>query len=278
MFDLHIHTAASDGTLSPAQLVELSVRLGLGCIAITDHDTTGGVAEALKASEHLPLKVIPGIELSIDDHRSEVHILGYFIDHENQALKKRLSLLQQGREGRVNLMLKKLKRLGIGIDRKAVEKFSSGDSVGRPHVAKAMIELGTVKTLEEAFQKYLSKGAACYVPRAKITSEEAICLIIQAGGVAVLAHPGYVGGLSEIFPELLRAGLDGIEAYYPTHNPAQTRHFIDMGMKNRIAITAGTDFHGPGVNMIERPGCTNVPNRVLNQFLDYCNHRTGKAV
>jgi hypothetical protein len=271
MFDLHTHTTASDGTLTPSALVSLCRQEGIRHLGITDHDTLGGIQEALDASRGSAVVVVPGIELSIDDDRDEIHILGYFVDHHNKPLLDTLIRLQSGRSGRLDRILAKLDHLGISLSRATVENLSTGESIGRPHLAQAMVNAGIVKNREDAFDKYLKKGAPGYVPRERLSIYEAVSLIRNAGGMPVLAHPGFIQSFTEIFNQLLDAGIMGIEAHYPSHTPLQTQHFIDLAQRHGLAITAGSDFHGPKINGLNSPGCPGVPAEVIENFLAFHN-------
>ena len=243
--DLHIHSNASDGRLSPAEVVRQAVKHGLSVIAITDHDTVDGIASALITAKGFPgLKVIPGIELSTDVPQGEVHILGYFIaytDHEFQAI---LEGLRDSRIKRALGMVAKLKKLDIHIDWKRVQEMAKEGSIGRPHIAQAMLEKGYISSLKEAFDKYISRDGPAYVEREKMTPVEAVELIIKFNGLPVLAHPFTTNNTRILTAELKIAGLVGIETYYKDYTADDINELIGLADKYDLITTGGTDYHG----------------------------------
>jgi len=261
--DLHLHSTASDGEFTPAQLVRMALEHGLAAIAITDHDTTEGVDEALSAATGTGLVVVPGVELSIDlplGHRvsppptgtshapgeqpGEVHILGYYIDHHAPSLQAKLKLLRDSRRERARSMVAKLARLGMPLEWESILRLAGGGSIGRPHLAQAMVEKGYVSSTEEAFALYLGRGGPAYVERYKLTPLEAIRIIREAGGVAVLAHPLLCVNL---LPELVEGGLEGLEAHYNGYGPYEVSYLTGLAHKYGLIVTGGSDFHGPSV-------------------------------
>ena len=240
--DLHTHTTASDGLLNPEALVQLARDAGVTVLAVADHDTTAGVDAAVAAGKRLEVEVIPAVEINTDVGEAEVHVLGYYIDHAQGWFQEFLAELRDGREHRAAKMVGKLNALGIPIAYARVRAMAEG-AVGRPHVARALIELGAVRNTEEAFQKYIGRGGPAYVERMKVTPEDAVRVILRAGGVAVLAHPGW-GVRDDLLPPLVEAGLEGLEAYYPDHTPAMTAHFLALAKRYDLLVTGGTDFHG----------------------------------
>lgn len=276
MIDLHTHTTASDGILSPGDLITAAVKSGVRTLAVTDHDTVSGIAGAVTAASQYRLRFIPGVELSTNVARNEVHILGYFIDPENILLNKELERLQRGREKRVHLILEKLQEQGVNPGWEKVSALSRGKCPGRPHVARAMMEAGYAKNMQEAFNKYLVKGTPGYIPREKLTPEDSIKLIVNAGGIPVIAHPGLVNSFDIVFPYLLNIGIMGIECYYPEHSPEKTDHYVKLAKKNDLIITAGSDFHGPvGKSKAFTPGMPNVPAEVIKAISDLYKLKTG---
>lgn len=248
--DLHTHTRASDGTLSPARLVEEAQRIGLGAIAITDHDTLDGILEARERAEALGMWVISGIEVSVDggDGRS-FHLLGYGVDAQSASLRAFLDRLQESRQERNRLMLEKLARIGFHLDEFQEYRRASGAQLGRPHMALALVKRGYVSSVEEAFARLLAKGGQAYVPREKPGYREAIRAILEAGCVPVLAHPHTVGcesslGLEAFVGRLVDAGLMGIEAVYPEGGVALEALCRSISCKWNLILTGGTDFHG----------------------------------
>ncbi|MGE5553877.1 MAG: PHP domain-containing protein [Betaproteobacteria bacterium] len=250
--DLHTHTTASDGSDTPADLVRKAGRQGLVAVAVTDHDTVDGLEEALAAGEaaHAP-EVIPGIELTTDTTRCEVHILGLYLRHPHQPLLARLDKVREARLARAREMVRKLQDRGIPLAWETVwETASARGFIGRNQILRAMKERGLISPdrLREAFDYYFSKGGLAYVPHSYLTPEEAIRLILDAGGVPVLAHPGrLMGGATpdaDLIAGLTEEGLRGIEAYYPTHDAGETARFLQLAERLDLIPTGGTDYHG----------------------------------
>ncbi len=253
--DLHIHSTISDGTMSPVQLVKYARQKGLSAIAITDHDTVGGVEEAIAAGDSLGMEVIPGIELSVRYAESTVHLLGYLFDYRQVELHAALRRLQGGRMERNKKIITRLNRLGIGVDFSELEKVSGPGQCGRPHIARLLVDKNVVDTMEDAFKLYLGQGGQAYESRFVYGAQEAINLINNAGGVAILAHPLKLGKIEKEFSitlnELIGMGLDGIETYYPTHSCKYRRELLRFAEKHSLVTTGGSDFHGS-----IRPGTT----------------------
>lgn len=243
--DLHTHTKASDGTCEPAENVRLAKEAGLKALAITDHDTVAGVPEALAAGRELGIEVIPGVEVSSVGRGQDIHVLGYFIPYEDSTFQERLVGLRETRHERNQLLIAKLQELGIPITLESVYRRKQGTdkNIGRPHIAEELIELGIVATIEEAFEKYLGKGAAAYVNPPRITPQEAIRLIQDAGGAAVLAHPGLYDD-DELVQELIAFGLDGIEVNHPDNTEEQRLVYSTWAKEHGLVMTGGSDFHG----------------------------------
>jgi len=242
--DLHIHTCASDGTDTPFMVVDKAKIAGLRAIAITDHDTVEGVVPALRAARQLSLEVLPGIELSTEEKNKEVHILGYLINLKHKEFLAQLELFQQERKKRLVKIVDKLRTLGFPVTAAKVEAAAKGKSVGRPHVARALMEIKAVKSVSEAFEKYLEPGRPAYVPRFKYTPVAAIRLIRLAQGVPVMAHPGLTG-LDELIPDLVKEGLQGLEAVYPGYSPQMVAHYCNLCRTYKLIPTGGSDYHGP---------------------------------
>ena len=244
-FDLHLHSTASDGRLSPEDVVRTAAKLGLAVISITDHDSVDGIAPALKVAEnHPPLRVIPGVECSTDVPHGEVHVLGYFIDYTNPELVIKLAAFRNSRKVRAQKMIDKLAGMGINIEWNRVEDIAGAGSVGRPHIAQAMLEKGYVPSLKEAFNRYIGREAPAYVEREKMTPEEVVQLITRVGGLAVLAHPADVDDLEHLIPRLQRVGLVGIEVYYNNYPLRTTQYLASLAHKHALVATGGSDFHG----------------------------------
>lgn len=243
--DLHIHSSASDGRLSPEEIVGESARRGLSVIALTDHDTISGLASALAKAEAFPeLKLIPGVELSTDASQGEVHILGYFIDYTDGELVARLERMRNSRLERAQAMIAKLRGLGVNIEWSRVQEIAGGGSVGRPHLAQAMLEKGYIASLKEAFTSYIGRGGSAYVERRKLTPAVAVELILRVKGLPVLAHPLTVSDPEALVIELKAAGLVGIEAYYPDYSADEVKELKGLAEKYNLAVTGGSDYHG----------------------------------
>jgi hypothetical protein len=258
--DLHIHSTASDGALSPEEVVGESVRRGLSVIALTDHDTVNGVAPALAAAEAFPgLRVVPGVELSTDVAQGEVHILGYFIDYSDGELLARLERMRNSRRERAQEMIARLGDLGVNIDWSRVQEIACEGSVGRPHLAQAMVEGGYVGSLKEAFNSYIGRGGPAYVERRKLTPAAAVELILRVRGLPVLAHPLTVADLETLVIELKSAGLIGIEVYYKDYSAADVGKLLSLAESHQLAVTGGSDYHGldteseAGIGSVEVP-------------------------
>ncbi len=259
--DLHTHTTASDGTLSPRELVWEAGRVGLRVLAVTDHDTVDGIAEATEEAGRLGIDLIPGVELSTDVPGTEVHILGYFVDWQDEEFGAVLRRLRQGRWARAQEMVRRLNRLGVPLAFQEVARQADG-TLGRPHVARALVAGGYVASFQEAFDRYLAKGRPAYVERERFTPEEALQAVLRAGGVPVFAHPLW-GGERERVARLVECGLRGIEAYYPDHSPQDVRRFLDWAQEFGLLATGGSDYHGPGPASKAPLGGTYVPREAV---------------
>jgi predicted metal-dependent phosphoesterase TrpH len=245
--DLHLHTTASDGRFSPQELVKLAASLGLAVIAITDHDSVNGVAPALAAAQEYPaLRVVPGVEVSTDVPHGEVHVLGYFIDYRDPELTSVLERLRNSREIRGQKMVAKLADLGVPVEWQRVREIAGRGSVGRPHIAQALLERGHVSSLKEAFVKYIRRDGPAYVEREKMTPEQMVELIIKAGGLPVLAHPSDIDHLEELITRLQKVGLVGIEAYYNGYSERVVKYLASLASKYGLVASGGSDYHGLG--------------------------------
>ncbi|MDO8473654.1 MAG: PHP domain-containing protein [Dehalococcoidia bacterium] len=279
--DLHIHSTASDGRLSPAEVVHRAAKVGLSVMALTDHDSVEGVDEAMDtAREHPGLLVVPGVEINTDVPGTEVHVLGYCMDYKDGTMARELARLRRGRVERGRKMVDKLAGIGVEIDWKRVQELAADGSVGRPHVAQAMLEAGYVREMAEAFDKYIGRNCAAYVDREKITPENAVCLIVEAGGFAVLAHPHYFGpgGIKSILDPLVVAGLSGLEAYYDGRLPAEVMWLVELATKQGLMLTGGTDFHGFGGEKETPLGETELPNECVELFVSRARRHLPKLL
>lgn len=261
--DLHTHTTASDGLFSPTDVVRLALEQDLAAIAIVDHDTTAGIAEAQEAAFGTGLEVVPGVELSAEGEWGDFHILGLYVNLQNGPLQKRLETLREGRVARAVRMLERLAALGVPLEWEDVAGLAGKAAVGRMHIARALVQRGYVANIGEAFQRYIGWGGPAYVPRARLSPAEAIHLIREAGGVAVLAHPAASGVVAHI-PMLVSLGLQGIEVYYPEHSPEDVNALLGIARCYRLLITGGSDFHGePGAGALL--GSLDVPFHLLQE-------------
>jgi len=247
MIDLHVHTTFSDGTFTPQEVVRFAKEKGLFAISITDHDTTDGVKDAIEEGERLGLKVVSGVEISAD-FEIEMHILGLFIDIDNKFLQQKLKMLEKFRKERNPQIIKKLRQMGYNISKEEVEKLALGEMIGRPHIAKVLVQKGYFSTTKEVFEKLLGFGKPAYVKKEKLKPQEAIEAIKKAGGLAILAHPHKYLYLEEgsenVFLELKEYGLDGIEVFHSDHNQIETSMLLEIAKKLDLAISGGSDFHG----------------------------------
>jgi predicted metal-dependent phosphoesterase TrpH len=242
--DLHIHTTASDGVRSPAEVVRVAVDKGLEAIAITDHDTTDGVDLAVAAARGERLDVIPGIELSAEDGPREIHVLGYYIEHRDRALQEKLAVLRRARRERAAKMVKKLETMGVPISWERVLEIAGDTSAfGRPHIAQALLERGYVGSVHEAFDRYIGLRGPAYVSRYKLTPAEAVTMVTDAEGLPVLAHPR---GQEDVVPMLSALGLVGLEVYYPSYSEEERELLAALAQQHDLVATGGSDFHGYG--------------------------------
>ncbi|NRF92780.1 PHP domain-containing protein [Paenibacillus frigoriresistens] len=246
--DLHTHTTASDGTQRPAANVQMAFDAGLGAIAITDHDTVSGVEEALLAGRELGIEVVPGVEISTVANGQDIHVLGYYMDIYNEQFLQRLASLRETRDTRNNMIIERLQELGLDITMaevlREVENIKTkGDTVGRPHIAAVLLNKGYVSSISEAFERYLGTGAAAYANPPRIEPATAIGWIQEAGGKAVLAHPGIYHD-DALVEAIVHQGLDGIEVYHSDHTPEDEAKYLSLAQRSGLLITAGSDFHG----------------------------------
>jgi 3',5'-nucleoside bisphosphate phosphatase len=257
--DLHSHTTASDGTLAPRELVRLAARHGVRVLAVTDHDSTGGVREAMDEARSLAsLEIVPGLEINCDVPGAEIHVLGYCVDWEAPWFQEFLGAQREERRQRVYRIAERLAELGMPIEPDAVFALVKEGSAGRPHVAQAMVDRGYVKSVREAFDRYLSLNGPANVPRRRLTPAEAVRIIRRARGVPVLAHPG-LANRDKLIPELVDAGLLGVEAFYPEHSSGQITMYREMCARLGLVATGGSDFHGLRVGGVKHPGVQPVP-------------------
>lgn len=251
--DLHTHTFFSDGLLSPDALMERAHEAGLSAVAVTDHDTIDGLPDARIAAEHRDLEFIPGIEVSAIESSREVHILGYYFDVENDRLKNYSSEVFATRRNRVRRIVERLGELSIKLDYDAIVRDSGPGTIGRPHVAQALVDGNHVSSTREAFKLYLRNGGPAFVASNKISAVEAIEMIADAGGIAVLAHPGHWVSDSTVM-KLIRHGLHGVEVVHPSHDASLVKYYRELANEFVLLQTGGSDYHGPRPDQDETIG------------------------
>ncbi|HXT11651.1 MAG TPA: PHP domain-containing protein [Candidatus Angelobacter sp.] len=241
--DLHLHTNFSDGTYTPEELVSQAAKHKLAAIALTDHDSVEGCERAGDACKALEIEFIPGSELTAEQADNEIHILGYFLDTKNEKLLAEIAKFQAVRRNRIFEMVERLNGLGVPLQAEDVFRLANCRSPGRPHVARALVKAGLVGSLDEAFERFLKKHRPAWVPKARISAQTAIDLIHQAGGLAVMAHPG-LNRSDEVIPELVEAGMDGIECFHTKHSTLVSEHYLEIADKFNLLVTGGSDCHG----------------------------------
>jgi hypothetical protein len=241
--DLHLHSTCSDGTYSPEEVVAHAQRHGLSALALTDHDTVEGCLPAAAVCRPAGLEFIAGTELTAEQESNELHVLGYFIDIGHSRLLAELAKFQVVRQNRIREMADRLNTLGVPLRAETVFALANCRSPGRPHVARALVQEGFCADLDEAFERFLKKGKPAWVPKFKMSATEAIGLVHEAGGLAVLAHPG-LNRTDEAIPALVEAGLDGLECFHTKHSTAMSEHYLQIADAHRLLVTGGSDCHG----------------------------------
>ena len=271
--DFHLHTTHSDGSCTPAEVIELAAKVGVTALAITDHDITTGIPEATEAGKDWGIESISGIEISSLLGSSELHMLGYFLDYQDSRLNQRLMRLRESRHRRNPQIIERLQAAGIDITYEEVRALAGTDSVGRPHIARVLMNKGVVSSAKEAFDQWLADGRPAYVPRELPTPVEAIHWIKEAKGLAVLAHPTWVKTTERTLTDLVRTlkadGLDGVEVHYSTHTPRQTRDYLALANQQGLLVTGGSDFHGltkPDIEVGIGKGSLHVPDSLLDKM------------
>lgn len=273
--DLHLHTTHSDGSLSPGEVLALAHKASVTALSITDHDITTAIPEALAAGLSFGIEVIPGIEISSVHGQSEIHILGYFLDWQDVSLNERLVSLRETRHRRNPLIIEKLQALGIDITYEEVRALAGTEAVGRPHIARVLMDKHVVTSAKEAFDRFLASGKPAYEPRELPSPGEAIRWIKAAKGLAVLAHPNWAqpteGTLTDLIRQLKAEGLDGVEVHYSTHTARQTRDYLSLAKQVNLLVTGGSDFHGltkPDIEVGIGKGSLHVPHSLLSKLKD----------
>ena len=269
MIDLHMHTTASDGVLSPSALVERAFDVGIRILSVTDHDTMAGIEEASGAALARGMKFLPGIEITAVDNRKDIHMLAYFLENEEKRLEPFLARQRSDRVRRAREMSKKLSKLGvsINIDEKILRCESTGKVVGRPDVANALLAAGHVASVQEAFDRFLGDDCPAYVPRKGISPAEVVRVVTQVGGVTALAHPGLLKQDS-LIPNLARNGLDAIEVYHSDHDLSDEARYLRLSEEHGLAVSGGSDFHGAHHRRAKCFGKIGLPRRRFSVLID----------
>lgn len=264
--DLHTHSTASDGTLPAAEVVALAARLPLMGLAISDHDSIAGIVEALSAGGRLGVTVVPAVEFSALEGDLSIHMLGYFIDPTDTALLAELATLREARIERAGRIVELLGTDGFHVDFDDLLRAANGGSLGRSHIAAALVRTGYARSLSDAFHRFVGRDAPYFVPKSPVSVRQIVRIIHGAGGLAVVAHPG-ISGVDGLLQGMVAAGMDGIEALHAEHTPAQRAFYRDIAARHGLLVTGGSDFHGP--SMAGRPlGAGNVPDEVLYRLAD----------
>ncbi len=271
MIDLHTHTRFSDGSLTPTEVVELAAREGLSAVAITDHDSIGGLEEALAAGERLGIEVVPGVELNLEHEQVTMDLLGYFFDCcPGDEMQAELAELRGYRDERNARILERLAEMGMTLDPKRLAAIAENGSAGRPHIGEAMRQAGYVASVSEAFHLYLGRGKPAWVDRRRLSLRKAVALLRASGGLPVIAHPGIIrtdrAGLAAIVREAARAGVAGLECHYPLHDDETVATCRALCERHSLAPTGGSDFHGamkPNITIGRADGGRPVPDELL---------------
>jgi 3',5'-nucleoside bisphosphate phosphatase len=259
--DLHMHSTASDGSFPPDEVARMAAANHVDVFSLTDHDTLDGLPAAEACAKESGIRLIPGVELSVSEEGMDVHLLAYGFDPKDPALEAAVQRYREGRRERARKILLRLKGLGIRISLEEVESISRGGALGRPHVAEALLQGGYVESFNEAFQRYLGHHAPAYVPKPRVTLEEASSIVRDAGGVTILAHPGTLNR-DHLIPAWARRGLDGIEVWHSKHDASAVERYRGFAQLHGLLMTGGSDYHGdrtPGVAI----GCVEVPGEIL---------------
>jgi predicted metal-dependent phosphoesterase TrpH len=264
--DLHVHTTVSDGTLSPSEVVKEAAARGVSILGIADHDITDGLPEAQQAAEGTGITLVPGVELSVGAGKREIHVLGYFVDHRQRELQEKLAWVRAARDRRNARIVERLAELGASVDARRVQEIAGSGSVGRPHIAAALVEVGHVSSQLEAFHRYLARGKAAYVSRERMEPKEACEVVRGSGGLPVLAHPAKSGSLSQM-EELVGAGMEGIEVYHCDHKPDDVKALLSFARERSLLVTGGSDSHGPHSDRPVPIGGVEVPEWVGEELL-----------
>lgn len=275
--DLHTHSNLSDGLLSPTRLVELAASRGVQIMALTDHDSLEGIPEALEAaSRHPGFTLIPGVEMSTDIPKGEVHVLGYFLDPNDEQLREELASLRGSRLDRGRRIVEKLRGLGMDVTWERVQEIAAGAAIGRPHVAQALVEKGCVASFQEAFDLYIGRNGPAYVERTKMTPEETVALLRKSGALPALAHPKDMEDLEGLLEKLVPAGLAGLETYYQDYDEDTIERLLSLARRHDLLPTGGSDYHGHGANHERLPGDIPLPDEAIDAFMALAERYTAR--
>ena len=267
--DLHIHTSFSDGTFTPKEVMEHASERGLNCIAITDHDCIDAIPMALSLQKDYNIEVVPGVEMTAQEDDKELHILGYFIDYQNEELNKALKMICHGREARVYEMADKLKQHGVNVDAGEIVKYANSKAISRLHAARYLVDKGYLPSLKVVFDKYIGDGRPCYVSCFKFSASQVIDSINSAGGVAIIAHPG-LNNVMDIFPVLLKSGIEGLEVYYAEHKQSTVEKLVNIAQEHNLLITGGSDCHGTNKKQVLM-GNIKLPYQYVERLKEHAN-------
>ena len=267
--DLHLHSTASDGTLTPTELMKLLAENGLKLVSLTDHDSLEGITEAKRElANHPDMTLISGVEISADLDESEVHVLGYHLDENNADLQEVLARFRKGREGRGEKMVEKLNEMGFAITWERVVELAQGGAIARPHVARALLEKGYISELREAFDQYIGRGGPAYVSREKMSPEDSVELIARFGGIPVLAHPTYTKDPEALVASLVPKGLAGMEVYYKGYNEETVNELLGIAQRHGLLALGGSDYHANHEGDEVEPGLVGPPEENGQKLLE----------
>lgn len=274
--DFHLHSTHSDGRKTPAELAAILHRNGVRVAALTDHDSQAGIPEMRAALQQYPeITLVPGVELSTDIPGNEVHVLGYWVDEHDPHFQAELLRFREGRVGRGRAMVEKLAALGLPVPWERVLEIAGEASIGRPHVAQAMVEAGYVASTDEAFERYIGRNGPAYAEREKMTPAQAVELIRSAGGLAVVAHPTYIGDVEREIAALVPAGLTGMEVYYRNYTPDQVAYLLGVAERHGLFPLGGSDYHAMERDSECEPGNIPLPDHVVDAFVELGRGRPG---
>lgn len=274
--DFHMHSTYSDGRKTPAELAGIAHRNGLRVMALTDHDSLEGMEEMRAALRRYPeITLVPGVELSTDIPGTEVHVLGYWVDERDPRFQAELARFREGRVGRGREMVTKLAALGLPVSWERVQEIAGDASIGRPHVAQALVEAGHVASTDEAFERYIGRNGPAYAEREKMTPVQAVQLIRDAGGIAVVAHPSYIANMEAELAALVHAGLTGMEVYYRRYTPEQVSDLRTVADRLGLFPLGGSDYHAMPRDSETEPGDIPLPDDIVDAFMDLGRGRPG---